>query len=90
MAGQKPVAKFQAGTVTSAVWRNEAVVDGRKVVMLKASVERRYRNGSGEWQSSSSFSRNEIPLALYCLGKAFEHIVEKQGEEAPVGEEAVR
>jgi hypothetical protein len=37
---------------------------------------------SGTWQSSTSFSRNEIPLAIHCLQKAFEKIIEKQNEEA--------
>ena len=46
--------------------------------MLKASVERRYKDSSGEWKSSNSFSRSEIPLANYCLNKAFEYMVEEQ------------
>ena len=41
-----------------------------------------YRDDNdGEWKSSGSFSRNEIPLAIYCLQKAFEHMIEKQQEE---------
>ena len=34
------------------------------------------------WKSSQSFSRNEIPLAIYVLQKAFEAMLEKpKGEE---------
>jgi len=44
----------------------------------KASVERRYRDKSGTWKSSTSFGRNEIPLAIYCLEQAFGAII---GEE---------
>ena len=40
--------------------------------MLKATVQRRYKDKSGTWQSSASFSRNEIPLAIYCLQQVFE------------------
>ena len=43
--------------------------------LAKATVERRYKDGD-EWKSSSSFGRNEIPLALWCLQKAFDHIIE--------------
>ena len=62
------------------------MVAGRKTVMLKASVERRFKDSTGTWKSSSSFSRNEIPLAIYCLGRAFEKII---AEEQSAGEEVV-
>ena len=87
---QKPVHKIRAGTVSCAIWQNEIVVSGRKVVVLKASVERRYKDASGEWKSGTSLSRNEIPLAVYCLQKAFEHIIERSkadGDEVVVEED---
>ena len=89
MAG--PLKKFRAGQVSCALWENEATVNGRSVTMLKATVERRYKDKNDKWQSSGSFSRNEIPLAVYCLQKAFEAIVEEQNvqPESKVGEEAV-
>ena len=64
------------------MWENEATVDGRKVNLLKATVERRYKDRDGTWKSSGSFSRNEIPLAVFCLLKAFAAMVgEDDGEE---------
>lgn len=71
----KPVQKFRAGQVTCAVWENEINVDGRKVKVLKATCERRYKDGD-EWKSSGSFARNELPLAIWCLQKAFDHIIQ--------------
>jgi len=82
MNGQTPIAKFKAGQVSSAVWENQVQVKGQSVTILKATVQRRYKDHDGNWQSSGSFSRNEIPLAIYCLQKAFEKIIEKQGEAA--------
>ena len=78
MTGQTPIAKFKAGQVSSALWENEIEVKGRTVTILKATVQRRYKDQDGNWQSSGSFSRNEIPLAIYCLQKAFDKIIEKQ------------
>ena len=79
MTGQTPVAKFRAGQVSAALWRNDIQVRGQTIQVLKATVQRRYKDkDSGEWKSSSSFSRNEIPLAVYCLQKAFEKIIESQ------------
>jgi len=85
----KPVAKFRAGQVSAAIWENEITVNGKKAVMLKASVERRYKDKDGQWKSSNSFSRNEIPLAVYCLQKSFEQIIESQQEDDSVEEETV-
>ena len=82
MVGQQlPVARFKAGEVSSALWENQVQVKGATVTMLKASVQRRYKDRNGEWQSSQSFGRNEIPLAIHCLQKAFEKIIELQSED---------
>ena len=86
MAGQKPVAKFKAGQVSAALWENEITAkNGHKAIMLKATVERRYRDKDGNWKSSGSFSRNEIPLAIYCLQKAFEKIISVQVNDSEEG-----
>jgi hypothetical protein len=88
----KPVAKFKAGQISAALWENEITAkNGHKATMLKASVQRRYKDRDGQWKSSGSFSRNEIPLAIYCLQKAFEKIIEVQvsDSEDGVSEEAI-
>ena len=85
-----PMAKFRAGQVSCALWENETTVNGRAVMMLRATLERRYKHSSGEWRSTNSFSRTEIPLAIYCLGKAFEAMIEKQADSQAVPEEEVR
>ena len=85
MAG--PLKKFRAGQITCVLWENEAKVNGRTVRMLKATVERRYKDKNNQWQSSNSFGRNEIPLVKYCLDRAFEAITEEQNVQA--GEEVV-
>ena len=55
------------------------------VKILKATVQRRYKDKTGQWQSSGSFNRNEIPLAIHCLQKAFEKIIELQNEDSGNG-----
>ena len=74
----KPVVKFKAGQVSAALWENEITANGRKLTVLKASVQRRYKDKDGSWKSSGSFSRNEIPLAIHCLQQAFEKIIETE------------
>ena len=78
-----PLKKFSAGSISCALWENEVTTaNGRKVPMLKATIERRYKDRDGTWKSSGSFSRNEIPLAIHCLNKAFEAMVEEGNGEA--------
>ena len=83
MTGQQmPVARWKAGQVSAALWENEVHTSRGPVKMLKVTVQRRYKNSEGQWLNSSSFGRNEIPLAIYCLERAFEKIIEQQNEEA--------
>ena len=77
-----PLKKFSAGGISCALWENEATIDGRKVKVLKATVERRYKDRDGTWKSSSSFGRNEIPLVIYCLTRAFDVMVGERGDRA--------
>ena len=83
MTGQQlPVARFKAGQVSSAIWQNEVQMPRGAVKILKATVQRRYKDRNNEWKSSTSFSRNEIPLTIHCLQKSFERIIEIQSEDS--------
>ena len=79
MAKQQPVARFRAGGVSCALWENDVQMNGESKTLLKATVARRYKDKSGEWKSTGSFGRNEIPLAIWCLEKAFDAIIGEQG-----------
>ena len=85
MSQQTPIAKFRAGQVSAALWENEIQTGGRTATILKATIQRRYRDTDGNWKSSTSFSRNEIPLAIHCLQKAFEKIVDLQNDSSTNG-----
>ena len=82
MNDNQPIWKFSAGQVEAAVWRNSISVNGQEKTILKASISRRYKDSAGQWKTSTSFSRNEIPLATYCLQKAFEAIIELRASSA--------
>ena len=86
MTGNKPLKKISAGPVSAALWENEIKVNGQNKTVLKASIQRRFKDRDGTWKSTTSFSRNEIPLAIYCLEKAFEAMLgEENGEVAENG-----
>ena len=78
MAAQRPLAKIRAGSVSCALWENQINVNGTPKTVLEASIERRYKDRDGNWQSSTSFSRNEIPMAVFCLARAFDKIINEE------------
>ncbi len=84
MTGQTPLATVKAGAVSSAIFENEITVNGRQVTVMKATLQRRYKDKDGSWKSSNSFSKQELPLAIFCLEKCFEKMV---GEDSGNNEE---
>ena len=76
----QPVTTFKAGQVNCALWKTEITVNGRAVSKMNATLERRYKDKNDKWQSNNSFGRNDIPLAIYCLEKAFDAIVEESSK----------
>jgi len=57
------------------------------------SVQKAYKDRTGTWKTSNSFSRNDIPLVQFTLQKAFETMLGERTisvtENAPVEEEVV-
>ena len=78
----QPLKKIRAGQISCALWENEVTANGRTIGVLKATVERRYKDASGEWKSSQSFGRQDIPLVRWVLDKAFGLMIEEQGSQA--------
>ncbi|MBN2590799.1 MAG: hypothetical protein JXA96_13125 [Sedimentisphaerales bacterium] len=77
---KQPKAKFTVGGISAALWENQITVNGQTRTILKASVSRRYKDKNGAWKTTQTFARNEIPLALYCLQKAFEWMIEQSND----------
>lgn len=91
MAQTKPVAKFRAGAISSAIWTNDIRVGNVTKTALKCTVERRYKDASGEWKSTGSYGRNDIPLVMHVLSQAFAYIIDdsnSRNEDGGADEEA--
>lgn len=92
MAQTKPVQKFRAGAISCALWENDIRVGNLTKPVLKCTVERRYKDKDGEWKSTGSYGRNEIPLVIHCLQRACAHIIEDDNakrSETSIDEETV-
>ena len=70
----KPEVVFKVGAVRASIFRNTITQQGREVTLPKVVLEVRYKNKAGEWQSTNSFSLNELPKAILALEKAYDYL----------------
>ncbi len=79
-----PVKKFSVGAIQVAVWENESKEGNR---FNTVSLDKRYKDKSNEWKSSSSMKLNDLPKAILALQKAFEYLALKEPEQNAEKEE---
>ena len=75
----KPEMVFKAGAVRASVFVNTIERDGTVIPIRKVVIEVRYRDKTGQWQGSHSFSLNEIPKAITALQQAYEYLLSAPG-----------
>ena len=68
----KPVAKFQYRGVVASVFENEAENGS---LFYKVSIARTYRDGE-QFKSTSSFSRDDLPLVAQVANEAWLSLLE--------------
>jgi hypothetical protein len=73
----KPVKVFRVRGVSATVFRNHAKVRDREVVFHKVSLQRTYKDGD-EFKSTSSLSRDDLPIAQLVLGQAWEWVLDEE------------
>ncbi len=72
-----PIKKFSVGGVQVAIWENE----GKEGTQFNSvSLDRRYMDKEGNWQSTNSLKKNDLPKAILALQKAYEYITLKEPE----------
>lgn len=84
--GNMPEKKFSTGAISATVWKNSGTSKktGEAVEFKTVTLQRRYTDKEGKWQTSSSLKINDLPKANLVLQKAFEYLVLKgQGSAAP-------
>jgi hypothetical protein len=75
--------RFTCGGVSASVWEHERESDGRTFLVESVTFNRRYRKSSGEWDSTKSFGRNDLPRLEVVCRKAYEFLNEKGDEKQP-------
>ena len=72
----KPEVEFKIGAVRAAIWANPRHTNNGKLFNShKVLLERFYKDGQGNFQSTSSLDTNDIPKAILALKKAYEYLM---------------
>ena len=81
-----PEKRFSTGAVNATVWQNQGKGKNGEIVGYRTvSLQRRYKDRNGVWQSANSLRVNDLPRASLVLQKAFEYLVIREQEaNAPV------
>ena len=74
----KPVAKFQYRGIVASVFRNET---DHGAAFFKVTIARIYKDGD-QFKSTSSFSRDDLPLVTQIANDAWRWILENDAKES--------
>lgn len=77
MANQPPEKTFRIGLCSASVFKNTIEPkDGKgpKRTIRTVVLQRRYQDGDGQWQSTSSFGLAELPAAARVLDLARDYV----------------
>ena len=71
-----PEKKFSTGVVTATIWQNSGKGRNGEIVGYRTvSLQRRYKDKNGVWQTANSLRVNDLPKAALVLQKAYEYLV---------------
>jgi len=71
----QPEKRFSTGGVIATVWRNQRVSDGKAFEYNTISLQRRYSDKAGNWQSTNTLRINDLPKAALVLEEAYKYLV---------------
>lgn len=80
----KPEKKFRCGAVEGAVFVNEIFKDGKTLQLKKVSVQKRYKDSDGNWNSTNSYDANDLPKLRLVVDEAYRYLA--LGQESENGE----
>lgn len=78
-----PKKRFTCGCVEGLVWENERTVGDRRFTVACVTFSRRYKKGNGDWNSSTSFGRNDLPKVAVVCDQAYRYLNTKEPDEEP-------
>jgi hypothetical protein len=75
----RPIAEFRYGLCRTSVWQNQNQ-DGQ--TRYSVSLQRSYRDKDGNWQTTQSLNRDDLPLMIQALTDAYRFCYAPRGDSA--------
>jgi len=75
------VQRIRCGNVGLSIFENISQQNGESSLYYTVDVSRSYRDRAGNWQSTSSFSKSQLPQLIYACQRALEFL--EEAESAP-------
>lgn len=79
----KPLHTIRVGFIHAAIWSNP----GQHGPFYNVTIERRFRGSDEQWQSSGSFSRDDLLIVAKVVDLAHTYICELQAADRARGSE---
>jgi hypothetical protein len=74
-----PEKRISTGGVSVTIWKNQGKKPtGESVEYRTISVQRGYKDKTGQWKNTHSLRINDLPKAILALNKAYEFVVLKE------------
>lgn len=73
-----PEKQFRIGLVSASVFANEVNGEAGKRTVRSVNVQRRYREGDGEWKTATTFGLSDLPAAIRVMQLAQQHVEEQE------------
>ena len=81
--GNRPEMKFRSGAVEAAIFVNEVRDgDGKNLEVRNTTLQKRYKDSDGNWQSTSSFKKKDLADVETVARAVREYLTLKQYDEA--------
>ena len=72
----QPEKKFSTGAISATVWKNTGVgKDGKTFESHTISLQRRYKDKTGQWQTTNSLRLNDLPKVELVVKEAYRYLV---------------
>ena len=84
MAQERPAHEIRLGRIRVAIWANK---NGQDKVWFNVTMSRSYSDADG-WKDSSSYRRDDLPIAAKAMEMAYGWIWKHESASAPVEQES--
>jgi len=76
----KPEHVVRFGYLSASIFANEIQTESGKKLVRNVRFEKRYKDQEGKWQTTSSLSLTDLPVAIAVLKRAQEHVAGKEAD----------